>query len=91
MKITKFVEIETEVEVDVSIGDIVRELPCTAENVREMLSGLSGFIKFCDALPDDLLAGLNEKQHSIILEHFDRIHKRFAAVQVQPAPVSASA
>ncbi len=85
MRITKFVELDSvEVEVDVTIGDIVSQLPRTAENVKEVLRGMSAYLQFCNALPDELIAGLNHKQHEIMLEHVTNFQKRLSAIQPQP-------
>jgi predicted oxidoreductase (fatty acid repression mutant protein) len=89
VKITKWVEAEAEVEIDITIAVVVREMPRNAENQRTMLQGMSTCIAFWNAIPDDMLAAINEKQHSILMEHINKIQARFAAIQPIPAPETA--
>jgi hypothetical protein len=79
MRVEKTVTID--IEVDVSITELVSELPANASNTADMLSGLNTFLIFGKSLPDDLLATLNEKQSQIILENLQHLSHRIQATQ----------
>jgi hypothetical protein len=66
MKITKSETVDVDVTVDVSIADVVGELPLSADNVQEVLRGFNALLTFARSLPDELVSALNLKQREII-------------------------
>jgi len=84
MKVTKFVEFEAEVEVDVTFSDLVAEMVPTTENTRSMLSGFNMLINFTKSLPEELLSTLNEKQRDLIVNALSEQLARIASASVQP-------
>ena len=77
MRVEKFITIsdcfrshEFEVAVDVTVDDIrgaIRENPKGGESA--VLGSFSDFIRFWQAVPDEIYAGLNDAQRGIITEH----------------------
>ncbi|MBC3871520.1 hypothetical protein [Undibacterium oligocarboniphilum] len=88
MRITKYVEVEAEIEVDVSFSDLVSEMKVSAENTRAMLTGFSNFMRFSQTLPDELLSTLNEKQREIIVNTLSEQLARISSIALQSNPVS---
>ncbi|WP_425953050.1 hypothetical protein [Ralstonia pseudosolanacearum] len=80
MRITKHETVDVEVSVNVSIADVVGELPATAENLQETLRGLNTLITFAKSLPDGLVSQLNEKQREIITTNLADLMARLAAL-----------
>jgi hypothetical protein len=80
LKISKMVEYVAEVEVEVSFEDMVAQLRHTAENTRAMLTGLNNCLCFLKALPNELLATLNEHQLKIITTELSIQQKRISAI-----------
>lgn len=91
MKVTKFVDVEAEVEVDVTFADLVSEMTPNVENTRAMLAGFSVFLNFTKSLPNELLSTLNEKQREIIVTALSEQLARIASASVQPTPVTVPA
>lgn len=87
MQITKHETVDVEVTVDVSISDVVSELPVTAENVQQVLRGFSTLISFVRALPDELVTALNPKQREIISACLVETNNRLTSLPL-PSEVS---
>lgn len=88
MQITKYETVEVEVKVDVTIADVVAELPVSAENVREVLHGFNVLLSFSKALPDGLVSELNAKQREIISANLLALTARLASL---PLPANTTA
>ncbi len=85
MQITKHETVDVEVKVDVSIADVVGELPVTAENLQEALRGFNVLLAFAKSLPDALVSELNPKQREIISTNLTALVARLATL---PLPTS---
>lgn len=83
MQVTKYETVEVEVKVDVSIADVVGELPASAENVQEALRGFNVLLSFTKALPDALLLELNAKQREIISTNLTALAARLALLPLR--------
>ena len=80
MKISKFITItddsrshDFEVFVDVEADDIrcaIRENPQDGESA--VLASFSDFIRFWQAVPDEIYSGFNDKQRKIISENLEK-------------------
>ena len=75
MKITKWITVETEVEVSVDSEDITEALSegLGDDKAKGCLRGLNRCATFLDAMTDDLIAGLSPSQKAVI-EKFLRKH-----------------
>jgi hypothetical protein len=80
MKITKSETVDVDVTVDVSIADVVGELPLSAGNVQEVLRGFNALLTFAKSLPDELVSALNLKQREIIGTTLTVLNARLAAL-----------
>lgn len=85
MKIEKYVRFEQAVEIEVSIDDIVSNLPKTADNCRSVVQGIGAFMRFLKSTPDALLETLNPAQREIIIpmlrEQLERLEKMPVAIE----------
>lgn len=82
MRITKFETVDVEVTVDVSIADVVGELPASAENLQEVLRGFNLLLSFAKSLPDELVSELTAKQREIVSTALTALNARLAALPV---------
>ncbi|MDP2505422.1 hypothetical protein [Oceanobacter sp. 3_MG-2023] len=81
MKIEKFVEFETEVEIHVDIDDIASAIIEDREKSRHaMLRGIINFHKFMEAMPDDIVSECNSEQAKIIAGFFEKQLVRFKSI-----------
>lgn len=88
MQITKTETVDVDVTVNVSIADVVGELPLSAENLQEVLRGFNALLTFTKALPDALVSAMNHKQREIISSNLTQLNARLAALPLpaeQPA------
>lgn len=68
MKIEKTVDVTVDVEVSVSLEDIVSAIWESRESLSEVLRGVNNCHSFLKAIPDELLATLNEAQRKTIFD-----------------------
>jgi hypothetical protein len=86
MQITKYETVDVEVKVDVSIADVISELPASADNIHEALRGFNVLLAFAKSLPDGIVSALNENQRGIISSNLTALNARLASL---PLPTSA--
>jgi hypothetical protein len=66
MKIPKMVTVEQEIEVEVTTEDIACCIAEETDSQRSVLLGINNCAKFLKAVPDGMIAGLNDKQREVI-------------------------
>ncbi len=66
MKIEKQVETFVDVEVEVTLEDIVCAISESTESLSLCLRGISNCHRFLQAIPDEIVAQMNANQHQII-------------------------
>lgn len=84
MKITKFVDVEAEVEVNIDIEDIAQAVVDNREKVKPaMFSAINSFFNFMEQMPDEVVDECTEKQIELITDFFDKQLARFKAVNTK--------
>ncbi len=82
MRVEKYVEFNTVVEIDVSIDEISNAIIEDREvSHRAMLRAVSNFHRYMKAMPDDILAETNEKQSELITLFLLELASRFKAMK----------
>ncbi len=78
MKVQKWVEFETEVDIEIDIEDIARAVAENRDKVKPaMFTAINSFFNFMEQMPDDVIAECNEKQIELITGFFDKQSARF--------------
>jgi hypothetical protein len=79
MKITKFLEIAQEFEIDIGLGDIVNayEECSEPERVECALRAIGGIPKIFDPIPDSTIAQMSEGQRNTIKNYLLKVADRF--------------
>lgn len=85
MKVEKSVNVDIDVDVDVCLEDIVAAIWEDPDRQRTALRGISNCHRFMKAIPDEVIAGLNDAQRKTIFEALTPLVERF-----RPQPSSAS-
>jgi hypothetical protein len=70
MKIYKWVEFEKELEVDVSLEEIVDAISEETDNVHLCIKGINNVVRFLKAIPDDIVAEMTDSQRQLIYNFF---------------------
>jgi DNA-binding XRE family transcriptional regulator len=79
MKITKYVEFATEVEIDVTCDDIRAAIVSHGtESPAEAIRGLNCIATYMKAITDEVIAGLNPHQRKVVAEFFAAQAARYA-------------
>jgi hypothetical protein len=80
MKVSKFITIcddfrnhEFEVSVDVDADDIRCAITEDKENEQGVLRSFGDFIRYSQAVPDEIYAGFNDKQREVIGGHLETV------------------
>ena len=76
MKVTKYINVETEVDVDISLDDIVDAIAEGADAHRSVLTAFNNIFNFWNAIPDEIVAQITESQREIILDRMDAMAAR---------------
>lgn len=80
MKIEKCVNTDIDIEVDVSLEDIVCAIAEDTSDHRLVLRGINNAWVFLKAIPDEVIADMTPKQRETIrnafAEQFQRFHER---------------
>ncbi len=80
MIVTKWIEVEQEVEVSISSDDIAAELAqSNPENIQAMLRGLNNCAAFMKAIPDSLIAETTEAQRGYMKDFLTQQLARYNA------------
>jgi hypothetical protein len=66
MKIYKWVEFEKEIEVDVSLEEIVEAIHGETDNVHLCMKGINNISRFLKAIPDEVIAEMTQPQKQLI-------------------------
>lgn len=77
MKITKYVEMD--VEVDVSLEDITMAIKTSTDTLSDVLAGVNNCHRFFKAVPDAIIDSMNEHQRKIIYDAMLIQVNRYAA------------
>lgn len=85
MKIEKQVEVTVDVEVDVSLEDITASIWTDTDSASGVLRGISNCHRFLKAIPQDLIAAMNDKQRQTILTALTEQAQRFAPTSTPEA------
>lgn len=86
MKITKYITVETEVEVDVSTQDIAQHLDyidCWDDRVAAVLKWLNSIARVFRAIPDAEIVQMTPAQKKLIGEFLKEQAERFAVKEVE--------
>lgn len=86
MRITKWVEVNQDVEVEVIVdgNDIASMLLMGGDqkaSLQTVLYGLSNIMTFLKAVPDERIAAMNEKQFALVVPFLAQQHERFSKAQ----------
>jgi hypothetical protein len=86
MKITKYIPIETCVEVDINISgeEIIASLAGSDDTPRAVLESLNTIASFFNNLPDEMIEELKPQQKKIVREFLEKQSSRFG---VTPTPI----
>ena len=77
MKISKWVTYDAEVEVDISLEDIVTAIREDTDSLENVLRGLNNTLNFIKAIPDSLIADFNDGQRKVVREYLSKEALRF--------------
>jgi hypothetical protein len=77
MKVSKWVDVEAEVEFDIDINDIINSISESSDHKGAVTSAISNFHSFMSAVSDEIIESLTPRQREIISEYFIEISKRF--------------
>ena len=77
MKITKYVSVDTEVEITISTEDIIDALAEETDCKLAVMNGLNGVAQFLNAVPDAIVAELTMIQRKVIADFFEKQRNRF--------------
>lgn len=77
MIVKKYVQVETEIEVDVTMEDFLASLPTNSENIFFVLKGYSNIASFMAKIPDTLINELRDDQRKLIASFLHKQAKRF--------------
>lgn len=78
MRITKFVNVDVEVDVEVSSEDIPQIFSCSVECSHDFLMILNRFYSVMKNMPDHMIKSMTEKQREITKNFFIEQSKRFS-------------
>lgn len=78
MRIEKQVECLVDVEVDVSLEDITDAIAECVDTERSVLRGVTNCHRFLQAIPDEIIAGLNDHQRETVFNAMTVQVNRFA-------------
>lgn len=82
MKVTKWVEVETEVTINVSASDIASALAGEADTVGGAMMCLNSVACFMNGLTDEVIAQMKDGPRAFVYDFLQRQAQRFAP----PAP-----
>lgn len=66
MRVTTYVDIQKEIEVDIDVGDFISSIRESSDTRAEMLRGLQQVADFLKGVPDDIIAELSDAQKEIV-------------------------
>lgn len=79
MKVTQWVEFPgQEVEVDISLEDIVNALTESTDSLFDVKRGLNNFYQFLKAIPDDMIREISTQARQLIHTKLTKEVQRFA-------------
>lgn len=78
MKIEKQAEVVVDVEVDVTLEDITAAIWESTDRQPEVLRSILNCHRFFKAIPDEVVAGMNDKQKQTIFTAMTEQVQRFA-------------
>lgn len=81
MKITKWVSVDVEVDVDVSSEDIPEIFSKSCECYHDFLAILNRFFSVMKNMPDHIIKDMTEKQREITKNYLIEQSKRFSDAQ----------
>ena len=74
MKVSTCVDIlNHEIEVDIDLDDIVAAIRENKDSLNAVIGSFSDFIRFWQAIPEDMWLEFNEAQCKIIVEHLGKV------------------
>lgn len=79
IRLTKFVDVEAEVTVDVSATDIAEALRADADSVRAAMHCLNSVACVMNGITDEIIAQMSEQNRTMVLEFLRTQSGRFAA------------
>lgn len=77
MKIVKYVTLDAEVEVHVSIDDVTAAIAEEADAVPGVMRGLNNVALFLKAIPDQMVAEMNDSQKALVKSFLTEQAARF--------------
>lgn len=78
MKVTRWVEVESEVEISISLDDIANAITDDFdENKQGMFCAINNFSAFMGKIPDDSIAECNDREKGIIVDFLKAQLARF--------------
>ena len=80
MKIRQWVTVEQEVTVEVSIEDIAAAIATSRDALPSVLRGINNCYSFMKAVPDSMIARMNEHQLDIVRVEFQKQVDRYKRV-----------
>ncbi len=83
MIVKKYVQVETEIEVDVTMDDFIASLPTNSETVFFILRGYNNIASFMMRIPDKLINELKEDERKLIASFLHKQAKRFEIQKVE--------
>jgi len=84
MKITKWITVETEVEVDVSAEDINSALYGETDSAHHVLEGINNFARYCKAVKSETIAEMKATQRAVIADFLRKESERYEQTAKQP-------
>ena len=85
LKVTKWVEVETEVTVHVNASDIASALTGEADTPRAAMMCMGSVATFMRALPDEVIAQLTDDNRARVREFLQEQTRRFDAPAAPPS------
>ncbi len=79
MKISKYIDIQQEIEVDVTSEEIAQAFDESPDSFRHALSGINNCARFVKAITPEMIAQMNEASRKVIADFFAEQAARFSS------------
>lgn len=81
MKITRYVECAQDVEIYITLDDIITALGEATDTLPQVLRGLNSYVPFLRAIPDSLIASMTPGQRTLIHGFLQTQAARYAVAE----------
>lgn len=79
MKIPKYIDIQQEIEVDVTAEEIAQAFADSPDSFRHAISGINNCARFVKAITPEMVAEMNEPTRKCIADFFAEQAARFSS------------